>query len=216
MRSLSCVSVRRISAAPGRNTSSEPCSARKPRCNGLHHLALNGRALIAPDIARLHRKGAALAFDHRRVAKQSRHARAVERRRHHQDFQILAQALLHIARQRQPEIGIERPFMEFVEQHGGNAIERGIVEHQPREHAFGHHLDAGALGNLGAEAHAQADRVADLLAKRRRHAAAAARAASRRGSSTRIFLSFAHGSSSSTSGTRVVLPAPGGATSTAA
>ena len=46
--------------------------------------------------------------------------------------------------------------------------------------------------------------------------AAAARAASRRGSSTRIFLSFAQGSSSSTSGTRVVLPAPGGATSTAA
>ena len=44
---------------------------------------------------------------------------------------------------------------------------------------------------------------------------AAARAASRRGSSTRTFLSFAHGSSSSTSGTRVVLPAPGGATSTA-
>src|SRR4249920_143361 len=45
---------------------------------------------------------------------------------------------------------------------------------------------------------------------------AAARAASRRGSSTRIFLPFAHGSSSSTSGTRVVLPAPGGATRTAA
>src|SRR5262245_13297573 len=46
--------------------------------------------------------------------------------------------------------------------------------------------------------------------------AAAARAASLRGSSTRIFLSFAHASSSRTSGTRVVLPAPGGATSTAA
>ena len=45
---------------------------------------------------------------------------------------------------------------------------------------------------------------------------AAARAASRRGSSTRIFLSAAQGSSISTSGTRVVLPAPGGATSTAA
>ena len=45
---------------------------------------------------------------------------------------------------------------------------------------------------------------------------AAARAASLRGSSTMIFLSFAQGSSSSTSGTRVVLPAPGGATSTAA
>ena len=46
--------------------------------------------------------------------------------------------------------------------------------------------------------------------------AAAARAASRRGSSTMIFLAAAHGSCASTSGTRVVLPAPGGATSTAA
>jgi hypothetical protein len=45
---------------------------------------------------------------------------------------------------------------------------------------------------------------------------AAARAAIRRGSRTRIFRSFAHGSSANTSGTRVVLPAPGGATSTAA
>ena len=43
---------------------------------------------------------------------------------------------------------------------------------------------------------------------------AAARAAIRRGSSTRIF-PVAHGSCASTSGTRVVLPAPGGATSTA-
>src|ERR1700692_1584010 len=45
---------------------------------------------------------------------------------------------------------------------------------------------------------------------------ALARAAIRRGSSTMIFLFFSHGSSSSASGTRVVLPAPGGATSTAA
>src|ERR1700676_2028050 len=45
---------------------------------------------------------------------------------------------------------------------------------------------------------------------------ALARAAIRRGSSTMIFLPRAHGSSSSASGTRVVLPAPGGATSTAA
>ena len=44
---------------------------------------------------------------------------------------------------------------------------------------------------------------------------AAARAASRRGSSTRILPLLTHGSSIRTSGTRVVLPAPGGATSTA-
>jgi hypothetical protein len=46
--------------------------------------------------------------------------------------------------------------------------------------------------------------------------AAAARAASRRGSSTMIFFPLAQGSAASTSGTRVDLPAPGGATSTAA
>ena len=44
---------------------------------------------------------------------------------------------------------------------------------------------------------------------------AAARAASRRGSRTRIRRPFAHASWARTSGTRVVLPAPGGATSTA-
>ena len=45
--------------------------------------------------------------------------------------------------------------------------------------------------------------------------AAAARAARRRGSSRMRRLPFAQGSSSSASGARVVLPAPGGATSTA-
>src|SRR3984893_1814333 len=44
--------------------------------------------------------------------------------------------------------------------------------------------------------------------------AAAARAAIRRGSSTIIFLSRAQACAASTSGTRVVFPAPGGATST--
>src|SRR5262249_8542975 len=43
-----------------------------------------------------------------------------------------------------------------------------------------------------------------------------ARAASRPGSSTRSFFPFAQGSAASMSGTRVVLPAPGGATRTAA
>ena len=43
-------------------------------------------ARIAAEIARLDRKGAAFAFDHRRIAEQGRDARAVERRRHHQQL----------------------------------------------------------------------------------------------------------------------------------
>ena len=50
------------------------------------HLPLDRRARIAAEIARLDRKGAALAFDHRRVAQKLRHPRAVERRRHHQEL----------------------------------------------------------------------------------------------------------------------------------
>ena len=60
------------------------------------------------------------------------------------------------------------------------------------------------------------DGFADALAECRAMRSAAARAASRRGSSTRMRRSFAQSSRASTSGTRVVLPAPGGATSTAA
>ena len=91
-------------------------------------LALDRRARIAAEIARLDRKAAALAFDHRRIAEQRGDARAVERRRHHQQFQVFAQALLRVARQRQAEVGIERALVKFVEQHGGNAVERRIVE----------------------------------------------------------------------------------------
>ena len=76
---------------------------------------------LAAEIARLHRKGAAFAGNDRRVAEQFADPRAVERRRHHQDAQILAQAGLRIAGQRQAQIGIERTLVKLVEQHGGDA-----------------------------------------------------------------------------------------------
>ena len=79
---------------------------------------------IAAEIARLDREGAALALDHRRVAEQSRDAGAVERRRHDEDAQIVAQARLRIERQREAEIGVERALVELVEQHGADAVER--------------------------------------------------------------------------------------------
>ena len=65
----------------------------------IRHLPLDGRIRLAAEIARLHRKGAAFARHHRRIAEQFADARAVERRRHHQDAQILAQAGLRIPRQ---------------------------------------------------------------------------------------------------------------------
>ena len=85
--------------------------------DGVGELRLD-RPRVAADIAGLDRKRAAFAGNHRRVAEQFGDARAVDGRRHDQDAQILAQALLHVAGQRQAEIGVERALVELVEDHG--------------------------------------------------------------------------------------------------
>ena len=78
--------------------------------------------------------------------------------------------LLRIEREREAEVGVERALVELVEQHRRDALERGIVEDHAREHALGDDLDAGALRDEALQPHAQADRLADLLAQGRRHA----------------------------------------------
>ncbi len=60
--------------------------------------------------------------------------------------------------------------MEFVEQHGSDAVERRIVKNETRENALRDDLDAGPFRYLGAETDPVADRVADPLAKSFRHA----------------------------------------------
>ena len=162
--------VRRISAAPGRNASTEPGSARSA-CAMLSAICRSsGMSGLRDEIACLHRKGAAFALDHRRIAQQFSHPRAVQRRRHHQQPQILAQAGLRVACQCKAEIGVERTLVKFVEQHRGDAAELGIVEDLAGENPLGHHFDARGARHLGAEAHAVADGFAGALAQRLRHA----------------------------------------------
>ena len=76
---------------------------------------------------------------------------------------------LRVARQRQAQIGIERTLVKFVEQHGGDAGQFGIVENLPRENALGDDLDPRRARDLGAEADAIADGLAGALAERLRH-----------------------------------------------
>jgi hypothetical protein len=134
------------------------------------HLRLDAFARVAAEIARVHIEGAALAFNDRRVAENFRDARTVERRRHGENAQVLAQSALGVERKRQAQIGIERALVKFVEQDGGDPGQFRIVEHKPRKHTLGHDLDARPLRNFRAETDAQADRLADLLAKACRHA----------------------------------------------
>ena len=132
-------------------------------------MLLDQHAGLAAAIARLDRERAALALNHRGVTQKLGDARAVERRRHHQKPEIVAKSLLHVAGERQAQIGIERPLVEFIEQHRGNAIERRIVQNEPGEDAFGDNLNAGLARHFRAEANTQADRFADFLVQRRGH-----------------------------------------------
>ena len=120
-------------------------------------------------MARLDREGAAFAGHHRRIAEPPGDPRPVERRRHHQNAQILAQAGLHVARQRQTEIGIQRALVKFVEQHRGDPVQLGIVQNLLREDAFGDDLDPGRARHFRAEPDAIADPLADRLPQRPGH-----------------------------------------------
>ena len=113
--------------------------------NGVRHLVFDAFAHIAAQVLRFNGKSAALALDHRRIAEQRGDPRAVNCRRHDKDFEVVAQALLHVPCKGKPKIGVERALMKFVKQHGGDTVERGIVQHQPREHALSDNLDARAL-----------------------------------------------------------------------
>jgi len=66
----------------------------------IRHLPLQRRIGFAAEIARLDRKGAALAGNNGRVAEQFCDPGAVERGRHHEDTKVFAQTGLRVARQR--------------------------------------------------------------------------------------------------------------------
>ncbi|MHC2191482.1 hypothetical protein ACVJF1_004115 [Bradyrhizobium diazoefficiens] len=140
------------------------------RGDRIRHLPLDRRVRLAAEIARLDRKGAALAFDDGRLTEQLCDAGAVERCRHHENAQILAQAGLRVTRQRKAHVGVERTLVKFVEQDGGNAGELGIVHDLAGEDAFGHDLDARRARYFRAETDAVADGLTCPLAERFGHA----------------------------------------------
>ena len=116
---------------------------------------------------------------------------------------------------RQREVGLQRALVHLVEDHAGHAVQAGIGLQAADQQALGDHLDAGGGGDGAVEPGAVADGVADRLAAQRRHA----RRRGAGGQPARLQHDDAAaaepGASSRASGTSVVLPAPGGATSTA-
>jgi hypothetical protein len=142
--------TRRISASPGRKARQLPsfsAMARRIRSARPSPSACRGRRAVEP--ACLHRKGAPLGGDHRRVVEHRGHGRGVERGGHHQDAQVGAQGAARLPGQRKAQIGVERAFVELVEDHRADAGQVGRVLHHARQDAFGHDLDPGVGGDLG-------------------------------------------------------------------
>ena len=123
--------TRRISAAPGRKTSTCPSSfcallfaeyrsdlllQRLAEC-GVYSMA-RGYCRPSERMTRASPRYAAIG-------------RGIERRGHDDQPQVRTFGKLQTAQEREREIAFEVTFMEFVEHHDGHAIERGVRE-QPR------------------------------------------------------------------------------------
>ena len=99
-----------------------------------------------------------------------RDPRAVQRRRHRQDAQVVPQAALAVEREGEPQVGIERALVELVEQHRADAGKLGIIEDHAREDALGDDLDACLRPRFRDHPRAQSDPLADSLRQGVRHA----------------------------------------------
>ena len=148
-----------------------PVSFGERIADGPGHGILDPLVRIAGPIADIDGKGAALAFQHRRIAQQFCDPRAVECCRHDQELQVRSQGRLHIERQRKAEIRVEAALVKLIEEHGGDVFQVGIVEDHSGENAFGDDEDARFRRDLVFKPHAIADGCADLLAHEARHAA---------------------------------------------
>ena len=118
-----------------------------------------------------HRKRPALAGHHRHIAQHPGNRRGVERRRHHQNPQVVPQRLLGFAHQRQAQVRLQRALVELVEQHRGIVLEHGVVLDQPGQDAFGHHFDLGVRRYPGIQPGPVADGLTRLLAQLPGHVA---------------------------------------------
>ena len=91
----------------------------------------------------------------------------IQRGRHDQQLQVFPQTLLHVQRQRQPQIRFEAAFVKLVEDNASDSLQAGILLQHAGQYALrdnlhaGHSTDSGFAAN--AIAHCLSERLAQLL-----------------------------------------------------
>ncbi len=139
--------------------------------DGLGHGIFDPFVGAAWPVANIDGERAPLAFQHRGFVQESCNARAIERCRHHQQFQVRSKGCLYIERQCKAEIRIEAALVELVEEHGCNLFKIGVVEDHPRKDALGDDEDARFRRDFILKPHTVTDRCADILTEEACHAA---------------------------------------------
>jgi hypothetical protein len=135
----------------------------------------------------------------------------IQRGRHHHNAQVRTQGMLRLPAQGHGHIGMDAALMKLVEDHDAYTCERAVAVDHAGKDAFGHDLDAGLLRNAVLEADAVADGLAYLLAQQLRQSFGNGFGRQAPGLQHDDLLVFQPGSSSIASGSKVLLPAPGGA-----
>ena len=144
-------------------------------------------------------------------SRNARNGLDLERRRHHDDAQVVASAP-RLPRQGETEIGMNASLVEFVEDDGREIGKQRILLQARRQNAFSDDEQARVAG----EALFESDLPADFAADRPALVPRAIRRATARAARRRGCRRMTGPASTSAGGMRVVLPAPGDADSTTA
>ena len=123
----------------------------QPDPAGRRHRDLDPNRGIAPQMTKLERPGPTFALDPRRVREQSAKTLPVERRRHRDDPQILAQGNRRVERESKRKIIVEAPLMHLVEQQRRYAAKFRVRLNPRQEHPMGHRDHPGSGRNLAVE-----------------------------------------------------------------
>ena len=110
-----------------------------------------------------------LAPDHGCIVEQRAECNAVERGRHDEDPEVRTKMGAHIQCQRQSEVRVHAPLMEFIEDDKRDAGEFGLVLQHACQDPLGHDLDPRRGGHTRLTADPVTDRATDLLSRKRRH-----------------------------------------------
>ena len=106
---------------------------------------------------------------HDGAVQQCGQARHVEGGRGGQQPEVLAEQVPGLQGEPERQVGVELPFVDLVEQDGGDTGQFGVVQHAPQQQSRGDDLDAGVRGDLALTADGVAHGGPDRLAEQRGH-----------------------------------------------